>query len=64
MELASTDVVFVSAPLTRILDLTTSLAALIAGASVMFMPKFNASDTVNATERAIVIVRAPHFTPS
>jgi len=59
MQLRNDDVVFVTAPLTHVLGLVTSLAALWVGAAVVFMPRFEASEVVKAARRATVIVGVP-----
>ena len=59
MQLRNDDVVFVTAPLTHVLGLVTSLAALWVGAAVVFMPRFETSEAVKAARRATVIVGVP-----
>jgi long-chain acyl-CoA synthetase len=59
MQLRNDDVVFVTAPLTHVLGLVTSLAALWVGAAVVLMPRFEASEAVKAARRATVIVGVP-----
>ncbi|MEM4650263.1 MAG: class I adenylate-forming enzyme family protein [Pyrobaculum sp.] len=59
MQLRNDDVVFVTAPLTHVLGLVTSLAALWVGATVILMPRFEASEAVKAARRATVIVGVP-----
>lgn len=59
MQLRNDDVVFVTAPLTHVLGLVTSLAALWVGAAVVLMPRFEASEAVKAARRATAIVGVP-----
>jgi Acyl-CoA synthetases (AMP-forming)/AMP-acid ligases II len=59
MQLRNDDVVFVTAPLTHVLGLVTSLAALWVGAAVVLMPRFETSEAVKAARRATVIVGVP-----
>jgi long-chain acyl-CoA synthetase len=59
MQLRNDDVVFVTAPLTHVLGLVTSLAALWVGATVILMPRFEASEAAKAAQRATVIVGVP-----
>jgi long-chain acyl-CoA synthetase len=59
MQLRNDDVVFVTAPLTHVLGLVTSLAALWVGAAVVLMPRFEASEVAKAAQRATVIVGVP-----
>lgn len=60
MGLERTDVVYVSAPITHVLGLVTSLAALSAGAMVHLMKKLG-PDVVEDLRDATVIVGAPAF---
>jgi len=59
MQLRNDDVVFVTAPLTHVLGLITSLATLWVGAAVVLMPRFESSEAVKAARRATVIVGVP-----
>jgi long-chain acyl-CoA synthetase len=59
MQLTPSDVVLVTPPLTHVLGLLTAMAALMSGATVLLMRRFDVDAAVKLAEKSTVIVGVP-----